>query len=157
MSVARAGYLMALMICFPLFIHTWGQIYNAISPIDAALVIEESIKLLCALTGIAMFFSAPFFFRAFPIKQSLLGHFLLISAPLPFIALASLADAVSIFMPVKFLGVQLLVSFLTVTLVLPFNRFRIFNYLPIKLDMPVCLIAATYFWKTSDLWLRWIM
>ncbi|MGR8930371.1 MAG: hypothetical protein ACU836_07000 [Gammaproteobacteria bacterium] len=124
---------------------------------NAALVLGDIIRLLWLVLGSALLISAPSFIRVFSVKQSLIAYVILVMVPLPFVTLAWLADAVPNFMPLKFHGSLLAISFLAVTFVFPFIRFPFFQCLPIRLDTPLCLIAVIYFWKYSDLWLSWLM
>ncbi|MCK9607054.1 MAG: hypothetical protein M0R33_11475 [Methylomonas sp.] len=156
MSLVRVAYFMGLIICLPLFIRTWGVLFNAETPINAALVIGEAVKLSWLLQAVALLISAPWFIRDFAIKQALIAHLMLIMAPVPFFVVAWLADAITLMMMLKLVASLVMVSLFCVFMILPFNRLWFFKYMPINLDMPLCLMAAVFIWKTSDLWLRWL-
>lgn len=157
MRTARSAYFVGLILCMPLFINTWGLLYNAEPPINAARTIGAAIALLWQLQVTALLLTAPWFCRACSIKQALLAQLILILAALPFIALAWLVGALGGVTVLKIFGSLWVGSLFSMSLALPFKHFRCFDVVPLNLDMPLCLIVTIFFWKTCDLWLIWLM
>lgn len=157
MRAARTAYFVALLVCLPLFIHTWGLFYNADMPINAARTIGEAVMRLWQLQFTAILISAPWFSRVCSIKQVLQVNLILILTALPFFVLGRMADAITNMTVLKIIASLLAGSLLSMVLTLPFKHFRCFDMLPVNLDMPSCLMATIFFWKTGDLWLRWLI
>jgi len=157
MTAMRSSYLTGFMICLPLLIWTWGSIACAETAVNAALIINQALNTLWCLQMTAIFMSVPWSIRDHTPLECYLANLCLILIPLPFVAMAWLASALSFLFVIKIIVGQLVVSMVSVALVLMLKEWRLFTIMPVKLDMPLCLIASSIIWNTSEQWLNWLI
>ena len=156
MNAMRSGYITGFMICLPLFIWTWGSIACAETAVNVTLIINQALDVLWRLQMTAIILSAPWFIRDHSAVECYFASVCLILIPLPFVSLAWLAAAISFLYVIKIIALLLVVSLITVAFVLPVNRLPLSAIMPIRLDMPLCLIASAIIWNTSNQWLNWL-
>ncbi len=156
MNAMRSSYVTGFTICLPLLIWTWGSIACTEAALNAALIINQALNVLWCLQITAIILSAPWFIREHSALECYFANGCVILIPLPFVSLAWLASAVSFLVIIKIIAVQLAVSLVTVTLVLQLKHGLVFTKMPVRVDMPLCLIAAAIIWNTSDQWLNWL-
>ncbi len=156
MNAMRSSYVTGFMICLPLLIWTWGSIACAETVVNATLIINQAIDVLWRLQMTAIILSVPWFIREHSAFECYFANLCVILIPLPFMSLAWLASAISFLFIIKIIAVQLAISLVTVALVLPLKQGLHFTGIPVRLDMPLCLIASAIIWKTSEQWLNWL-
>ena len=156
MNAMRSSYITGFMICLPLLIWTWGSIAGAEPAVNAAQIIDQALDVLWRLQMTAIILSTPWFIREHSAVECYFALVCLILIPLPFVSLAWLASAISFLYIIKIIALLLVVSLATVAFVLPLNQRPLSAIMPIRLDMPLCLIASAIIWNTSDQWLNWL-
>jgi len=156
MNAMRSSYVTGFMICLPLLIWAWGSMACAGTTVNATLIINQALDVLWRLQITAIILSVPWFIREHSVIECYFANLCVILIPLPFVSLAWLASAISFLFIIKIIAVLLVVSLVTVVLVLPLNHSQLFANLPIKLDMPLCLVASAIIWNTSEQWLNWL-
>ena len=156
MNAMRSSYVTGFMICLPLLIWTWGSMACAGTGVNVTLIINPALNVLWCLQITAIILSVPWFIREHSAIECYIANLCVILIPLPFVSLAWLTSAISILFIIKIIAVMLVVSLVTVVLVLPLNHSQLFDNLPIKLDMPLCLVASAIIWNTSEQWLNWL-
>jgi len=156
MNAMRSSYITGFMICLPLLIWTWGSMACAETVVNATLIINQALDVLWCLQFTAIILSVPWFIREHSALDCYVANLCVILIPLPFVSLAWLASAISFLFIIKMIAVLLVVSLVTVVLVLALNQWPLFAILPVRLDMPLCLIASAIFWNKSEQWLNWL-
>ena len=156
MNAMRSSYMTGFMICLPLLIWTWGSIACAETAVNATLIINQALDVLWCLQMTAIILSVPWFIREHSALECYLATVCAILIPLPFVSLAWLTAAISFFFIIKIIAVQFAISLVTVSLVLPLKQDLLFAGMPVRLDMPLCVISSAIIWKTSEQWLNWL-
>jgi len=156
MNAMRSSYVTGFMICLPLLIWAWGSIACAETAVNATLIINQALDVLWRLQITAIILSVPWFIHEHSALECYFATVCLILIPLPFMSLAWLASAISFLFIIKIIAVQLAISLVIVALVLPLKQGLLFAGMPVRLDMPLCLIASAIIWKTSGQWLNWL-
>ena len=156
MTAMRSGYVTGFMICLPLLIWTWGSIACTEMAVNVTLIINQALDVLWCLQITAIILTVPWFIREHAALECYFANLCVILIPLPFVSLAWLASALSFLFIIKIIAVQLVVSLVAVALVSQLKHWLLFTIMPIRLDMPLCLIASAIIWNTSDQWLSWL-
>jgi len=152
MSVIRASYMTAFIMCLPLLIWLWGSIANADTVVDASVLIRQALSFLFCLQLTVILISAPFFQQSGSIYKYFQANLLLILIPLPFVSIAWLAAAISISAIIKIICIELLIVLIVLFISMLLKHLRSL----VKFDILLGIIASIYIWSTRVQWQAWL-
>jgi len=146
--VIQTSYFTACILCIPLLVWFWGTIGNAGIGVDIRLLIKPLLSTLYCLQFSVILVSIPFYLHNNSAGDVFFAVFTLILVPLPFVIIAWLAAATSIFAIIKIIVLQLLGAIImrAVTQMIK-GRLGL-----LKFEVILAIMASIFIWKTLNQW-----